>query len=161
MIQNDLVQVKIDEQYATTDPEYEKVHNALVECYKARKRYRIYLGDTVSGRVWLEEHDTVGYISLSSGAPYKRCFLLIKQSNSYGGGSIAPQVIVGIQDVETRKYVYRHPKMYFPRVEAEGCNVYYYTNGEFPQQRLYANCSSPQKAMHLADFLLGKRFVTR
>lgn len=161
MIQNDLVQVKIDEQYAEADPEYEKVHNTLVECYKARKRYRIYLGDTVSGRVWLEEHDTVGYISLSSGSPYKRCFLLVKQSNSYGGSSIVPQLIVGIQDVETRKYVYQHPQMYFPRVEVEGCTVYYYTWGENPKKTVYADCNTPEKAQHLADFLLGKRFVTR
>lgn len=161
MIQNDLVRVKIDEQYAATDPEYEKVHNALVECYKSRKRYRIYLGDTVSGRVWLEEHDTVGYISLSSGAPYKRCFLLVKQSNSFGGSSIVPQLIVGIQEVTSKKYIYQHPRMHFPRVVNDGCIVYYYTGGENPKKNVYADCNTPEQAQHLADFLLGKRFVVR
>lgn len=161
MIHNDLVQVKVDEQYAATDLEYEKVHNALVECYKSRKRYRIYLGDTISGRVWLEEHDTIGYVSLSSSSPYKRCFILVKQSNSCGGCSIAPQIVVGIQEVESKKFVYQNPNMHFPRVEAEGYSVYYYNNGEFPQQKLYANCRTPQQAQHLADFLLGKRFVVR
>lgn len=163
MIHNDLVQVKVDEQYAATDPEYEKVHNALVECYKSRKRYRIYLGDTISGRVWLEEHDTIGYVSLSSSSPYKRCFILVKQSNSCGGCSIAPQIVVGIQEVESKKFVYQNLNMHFPRVEVEDCKVYYYTKSEnsLPVRHLYANCPTPQRAQHLADFLLGKRFVTR
>lgn len=74
-------------------------------------RLRFCFGDTNTGKDWEERYDTTGYIGRSTG-PVK-IPLLIKRSNSTGGGGVLDHCIVKIERKMQgyRSYVemYRHP----------------------------------------------------
>ena len=91
--------------HSDTPPEVVK---ALHEARVHRKLIRIYLGDTVTGRDWLEENDVQGYVGNSVG-PLK-VPLLLATRNSAGGDAILDHCIVKIkQGVQNPQVVYQHP----------------------------------------------------
>lgn len=164
LLRNDIARVKIDEDLAYSDPEYTKVHNALSDCYidnMHKQRYRIYYGSRSDGRVWLEDHDVVGYVSVSSGPTYQRGFILVANARSYGGSLISPGLVLGIQNVKTKQFTYKHPLFHFPQLEVDGVNLYMYTEPEnaLPRRSLWATCGTPEKAEHLKQFYLGQRMT--
>lgn len=60
-----------------------------------RQRIRLYYGDTVTGRDWLEEWDVEGYIGNSTG-PLK-VPLLIRHRRSHGGPALLDHCIVKLK----------------------------------------------------------------
>lgn len=153
ILRNDIARVAIDEQVAERDPEYTRVHNALADCYINRdKRYRLYYGSHSDGKVWLEDEEVLGYVSVSSGASYKRCFILVTNKNAYSGSAIVPHMVLGVQEVKSKKFLYKHPLFHFPQLTVDDCDV-------FDKKGIVAHCATPEKAEHLKQFYLGQRMT--
>jgi len=80
-----------------------------LEKYRDRStRIRVFYGDTVTGRDWMEENDTMGIVGRSSGQI--KVPLLIKTKRSFGGGAILDSVIVKI--TVNHRVVYEHPEFW-------------------------------------------------
>jgi hypothetical protein len=73
-----------------------------------RQRIRIYLGDTTTGRDWLEEHDVEGYIGNSMGL--LRVPLLVHNRRSMGGPALLDHCIVKIKRTTGGGVLYRHAR---------------------------------------------------
>jgi len=69
-----------------------------------RIRIRVFYGDKITGRDWMEEHDTIGYIGRSTGKI--KIPLLIHNRRSYGGGSLLDNCIVKI--TQNKNVIYQH-----------------------------------------------------
>jgi hypothetical protein len=84
-----------------------EVVRALNAARQAGTRIRIRLGDTATGRDWLEEFDVEGYVGNSTG-PLK-VPLLLHNRRSHGGGAILDHCIVRIVETRTGRVHYSHP----------------------------------------------------
>lgn len=87
------------------------------------QRIRIFLGDTKTGRDWMEEHDIIGHIGRSMGP--KKVPLLINNIRSTGGSAIIDHCIVRITTKDSSgkiQDVYRHPNYHLPTftIQASG-----------------------------------------
>lgn len=82
------------------------VVRALEQARSSRQRIRIYLGDTQSGRDWLEECHVEGYIGNSTG-PLK-VPLLVHSRRSLGGPALLDHHIIKIKKT-TGGVLYHHP----------------------------------------------------
>lgn len=78
-------------------------------------RIRIWLGDTETGRSWLEESDVEGYVGRSMG-PRLKVPLLLRSRRSDGGGEILTHCIVKMK-IFGRGIVYQHPSFHVPKLE--------------------------------------------
>ena len=83
------------------------VVRALNTAHQARTHIRIRLGDTGTGKDWLEEFDVEGYVGNSIG-PLK-VPLLLHNRRSLGGGAILDHRIVRIVETRTGRVLYSHP----------------------------------------------------
>ena len=72
-----------------------------------RRRLHISLGDQETGKDWLEEFETHGYVGRSMG-PVK-VPLLIANRRSLGGGAIFDHCIVRIRESAGGRVLYQHP----------------------------------------------------
>jgi len=118
----------------------------LSDYYGKQVRLRLYYGDTVTGRCWMEEYDTIGYIGRSWG-PNKAPFL-IKTRNSDGGGAILDRCVIKI--TVGKHTLYKRPNFNMPSVTTDGEKVLF--DGE-----IYANCKDEKQAARLAAFMRGER----
>jgi hypothetical protein len=109
-------------------------------------RVRIFYGDAETGRDWLEEYDTIGYIGRSTGSIKPP--LMIANVRSICGPAILDNCIVKI--TIDKSTVYSHFNYHQPAIVADGCDVF--TDG-----KLHAQCHSCQQADKLAAFLRGER----
>lgn len=80
-----------------------------------RTRLHISLGDTTTGKDWLEEHDITGYVGRSMG-PVK-VPLLIANRRSMFGGAILDHCIVRIRMTGGGRVLYQHPAYHYGRLE--------------------------------------------
>lgn len=103
------------------------VRNALFNAYQTRScdgtgaRLRIHYGDIVTGESWLEENDVIGYVGRSTGT--QKVPLLIPRANSSGGGAILDHCIIGIQDVESKDWLYKAANFTIPALETRAVTV--------------------------------------
>jgi len=79
-----------------------------------RTRLHISLGDTETGKDWLEEFETHGYVGRSMG-PIK-VPLLVANRRSLGGGAILDHAIVRIR-TSSGRVLYQHPKYHHGNLE--------------------------------------------
>ncbi len=91
-----------------TDP---KVKSILESARKNDQRLRLFLGDTETGRDWMDENDVVGRIGRSMG-PMKVPLLI--SDGEFGGGAILTACIVRILDADTLRELYVHPNYQAP-----------------------------------------------
>ena len=91
----------------------QKVIDILEQARANGQRVRVFYGDTVTGKDWMEEWDTIGTIGRSMG-PVK-VPLLIPRKNSTGGGSLLDHCIVRI--TVDGKDLYKHPRYTLPVFE--------------------------------------------
>lgn len=124
----------------------DKVCKILSDYYGKQTRLRFYYGDTTTGRCWMDEYDTIGYIGRSCGT--NKIPLLIKTRNSNGGGAILDHCIIKITaDGYT---LYKHPNFNMPIVTVSGMQVLF-------DNDVYANCDTEKQAVRLAAFMCGER----
>ncbi|WP_018949006.1 hypothetical protein [Thioalkalivibrio sp. ALMg11] len=133
------------------------VKTALESARKRGVRVRLFLGDSTTGRDWIEEWDVMGTVSRSLG-PLKTP-ILIANSRSYGGGAILTRHVVRIVEIESRREVYRHPSYYLPVFTirpgvGNGPRYMVYADG-----RSHAGFATKKKAMHFIAFMRGERFA--
>ncbi len=93
----------------------DEVIRVLEQARLSRTRLHISLGDTGSGRDWLEEFETHGYVSRSMG-PIK-VPLILANRRSLGGGSILDHRIVRIRSSSGGRVLYQHPGYHHGRIE--------------------------------------------
>ena len=133
----------------------DKVIRVLEGARVTKKRLRIFLGDTDTGRDWMEENDTIGYIGRSSGSC--KIPLLVKTSHSMGGGAILTHRIVRITEALGGRELYRHPKYYqhelFVPYETDVDDEYIVTT----EDDVLACFKTREKALRWADFMRGVR----
>ena len=92
------------------------VKDALLNAQSSGQRVRIWYGDPITGRSWLEEHDVEGYIGNSTGP--SKIPILVNNTRSLGGPSILDNCIVRIR-CTTGGTLYKHPNFSFPRLEVQ------------------------------------------
>jgi hypothetical protein len=95
-----------------TPPEVVKV---LESARQSRTRLHISLGDTATGRDWLEESDVHGYIGRSMG-PVK-IPLLIANQRSTGGPGLLDHCIVRIRQSAGGRVLYQHSSYHHGNLE--------------------------------------------
>jgi len=109
-------------------------------------RIRLFYGNTKTGKCWMDEYDTMGYVGRSSGSI--KIPLLINNARSYGGGGILDSCIIKI--TKNHKVLYQHPKFYMPVIKAKNKQVFY-------DDKVYANCNTENQAIRLSAFMRGER----
>jgi len=80
-----------------------------------RTRLHVSLGDTVTGRDWLEDFETHGYIGRSIG-PIKVPLLVVNR-RCLGGGAVLDHCIVRIRQSAGSRVLYQHPNYHFGTME--------------------------------------------
>ena len=93
----------------------DEVIRVLESARQNRTRLHISLGDTASGRDWLEEFETHGYVGRSIG-PVK-VPLLVANTRSLGGGSILAHCIVRIRTSAGGRVLWQHPDYHHGTLE--------------------------------------------
>lgn len=96
--------------YDTRTPD--EVIQILERSRMSRTRLHISLGDTETGRDWLEEHDVFGHVGRSAGQV--KIPLLIATRRSIGGSGILDHCIVRIRVNGT--VIYQHSNYHFGTV---------------------------------------------
>jgi hypothetical protein len=86
-----------------TDP---KAARALENCRRDGRKVRLMLGDTATGRCWLDEHDVVGRIG-RSGDTLKVPLLVEPGEN--GGTAILTNCLLRLIAWDSGRDLYRHP----------------------------------------------------
>ena len=93
----------------------DEVIRVLESARQNRTRLHISLGDQQTGKDWLEEFETHGYVGRSMG-PVK-VPLLIANTRSLGGGSILDHCIVRIRESAGGRVLWQHPDYHHGRLE--------------------------------------------
>lgn len=133
------------------------VQNAITSAYNSGARVRVWYGDTITGEAWLEEYEVTGKIGRSSGEV--KIPLLIKNSRSLGGGALLDSAIVRIDNIATRRTLYKHPQ--FSTGDLVKCAP---TSEDFLEAvskdgETVAQFSKPGQAARYIDFMTGKRYA--
>lgn len=93
----------------------EEVIRVLENARQSHTRLHISLGDTSSGKDWLEEFEAHGYVGRSMG-PIK-VPLLIANSRSLGGGAILDHCIVRIRTSAGGRVLWQHPSYHHGQLQ--------------------------------------------
>jgi hypothetical protein len=91
------------------------VIRVLENARQSRVRLHISYGDRTTGRDWLEEFETQGYIGRSMG-PVK-VPLLLPNRRSTGGGAVLDRCIVRIRTAAGGRVLWQHPTYHHGKVE--------------------------------------------
>lgn len=136
------------------------VREVLDRLIESRTRVRIYLGDTVTGCSWLEEHDVVGRIGRSTGIT--KIPLLIAEGED-GGPGLLDHCIVRIQNARTGKDLYRHPSYHTPEmwVAYSEDEPKYPVAVEVEGKGTVARFKDSTRAQRWVEFMKGQRMSTR
>lgn len=148
------------------EQEMEKVILALSNALKTRKRVRIWYGDVKTGCSWNDEYEIIGRIGRSNG-DYKEP-LIIAKSNSWGGPSILTDCIIRIDDIESRRTVYKQHNFHVePMTKVKTTNkslldrgYIWQVNQEKEDGKVVniANFKNEKSADNYIKFLLGDRY---
>lgn len=134
----------------------------VLEAYrKTGGRIRVFYGDQATGRDWLEEFETVGSVSRSTGT-LKVPLLVVP---GQGGASLLPSSIVRMQDPVTGRELYRHPAYHVPEMDlrlaesdarAEGFTHTVWVKSAEGRMVNHANFPSLARAAHWIAFMCGE-----
>lgn len=131
----------------------------LLEQYRrSRHPVRIFLGDSETGRDWMEENDVVGTIGRSSGS--MKVPLLVPQGED-GGGAILTACVLRIIDATTLKQVYAHSKYQPPALAVHpDTSVKKYTFRVDRDDEVQARFRTREQAFGYVAFMLGAAVKT-
>jgi hypothetical protein len=93
----------------------DEVIGVLENARQNRTRLHISLGDQQTGRDWLEEFETHGYVGRSMG-PIK-VPLIVANRRSLGGGSILDHCIVRIRTSAGGRVLWQHPSYHHGQLQ--------------------------------------------
>ncbi len=126
-----------------------QVIEVLEQCRLNNTRIRLFLGDTITGKVWPELHDVTGYVSRSTGVV--KVPILRYNSIAVGGGAILDHCIMKISDTKGNVLYkagnYKEPVIEIKGNEAQGIQVIY-------DNEPIANCKTLKEANKLKEQLL-------
>jgi len=135
-----------------------KVQRILEQYRESGDLIRLFLGDKVTGRDWMEENDVVGRIGRSAGS--QKVPLLIVAGDD-GGGAILTDSIIRLLDVGGRE-LYSHPTYEPPLLELRTENeplkrAKGYTHAVFRDgKQLCARFRNAYEAAEYVEFMTGK-----
>lgn len=138
-----------------------KVQKVLETARKSDDIMRVFLGDTATGRDWLDEYDTIGRIRRSAGTMKSP---LLVPAGEYGGPALLTHCILRIINVTTGEECYRHPNYQLPKMElheaasydqAEGYTHCVKVANKSGELESYANFKSMADAAHWLAFMSG------
>lgn len=118
-------------------------------------RIRLFYGNTETGEVWTEENDVCGYIGRSTGSV--KIPLLINNKNSFGGGSILDNRIVGIVTT-SGNWLYKHGTLNVGLWDFYTTDDTNYHVTVTHNHKIYANLKTQKQAQNLIAFMQGRRF---
>lgn len=98
-----------------------QVQKALEHLRLSGKKVRIFLGNTKTGRDWMEEFDTIGSIARSMGP--------MKVPLIGDGHAVLTHCIVKLVNTATGEVVYEHPKYHLPKIELVNAPDYEKSSG--------------------------------
>lgn len=139
-----------------------KVRKALEDLRKAGDRTRAFFGDPKTGRDWLEEFDTIGYVRRSCG--YMKTPQLVSGKREIGGPSLLTHCIVRLVNLETGEEVYTHPSYHRPPMFIEKASAELqamgYTHSVMVEEKpnepeCHANFHNLETAAHWLTFMTG------
>lgn len=130
----------------------EQVKKVLQELNVSRRRARIWYGDIKTGRSWNEENDVTGTIGNSTGV--KKIPILVHNVNSLGGPHLLDHCIIRIDDIKSKKTLYKHDNFHVNLVLSRK-SVYKKTGKNL---EYWANFPNEEKAQRYLDFMTGKRY---
>jgi hypothetical protein len=116
-------------------------------------RLRIFYGDPVTGRDWLEEHGVTGTIGRSTGQ--LQIPLIIHSNRSHGGSEILTENILRI--MRDGKDIYRHPNYVKPTFEIKPHDDEFFRQGVYVNGYLHAGFETKRQAQRWIDYMSGKR----
>lgn len=131
------------------------VRNRLTELNRSRQRVRLYYGDTETGKSWCDEYETIGYIGKSTGI--KPIPLMINNARSMGGTGILDHCIVGIQDVASKRFLYKHEKFDLGKWEVVASDSSDYPFAVKHDGKEHARFKTEKQASNYCKFMKGER----
>lgn len=128
----------------------------LSECYRQKRRVRLWYGDRKSGESYFEDFETTGRIGLSRGKIFK-IPLVIASSRSWGGGALSIGSLIRVDDIKTRKTLWKVPN-YYDKLE-----LFHVKGNKLPWQvcgrsTTLACFETEEKAKRWIDFQQGRRY---
>lgn len=139
-----------------------KVRWEIERYRKSGEAIRVFYGDVVTGRSWMDEYDVIGRVGRSAG-PMKSPLLVAE--GEYAGGCLLTDCIIRLIDVKTGEDVYRHPKFHVPEMELRKLDgdllLQGYTHGLWVKAKdgqfaNHANFKSIGEAGHWIAFITGE-----
>ncbi len=85
----------------------QQVCEILAQLNQNKKRVKLIIGNTETGKSWNEEYDTTGTIGKSTGNI--KIPLLIATKRSHGGGAVMDDNILIIREMQTGRILYQAP----------------------------------------------------
>jgi len=145
-----------DKEFNFNDRTNETVKQWLTTLNARREqRVRLYYGDTETGKSWEDEYDIIGTIGKSTGI--KPIPLIVNNVRSLGGSGLLDHCIVAIQDVETKRFLYKHESFTVGEWTVTESKEQGYTYSVCHDDSIYANCKSQRQAENLCKFMKGER----
>jgi hypothetical protein len=138
---------------------YTQVDNCLMavlsECYRQKRRVRVWYGDGKTGESWFEDFETTGYIGRSCGD--FKVPLIVSNSRSWGGGALSVGSVIRVDDIKTRKTLWKVPN-YYDKLE-----LFHVKGNKLPWQvcgrsTTLACFETEEKARRWIDFQQGRRY---
>jgi hypothetical protein len=129
------------------------VRFALESARNNKSRVRVFYGDKISGKDWLEENDVTGYIGRSTGTI--KIPLLIHNSRSLGGPALLDDCIVRL--LVGKREVYRHANYNTPAFEITDSDLPDYAVNVLVDTVTTARFKTKNQAERWIAFMKGER----
>ena len=129
----------------------------LSECYRQKKRVRVWYGDGKTGHSWYEDCETTGRVGLSNGKIFK-IPLIIANSRSWGGGALSVGSLIRVDDIKARKTLWKVPNFYSELTLIHDERFVKYPWRVYSGNINQANFETEEKARRWIDFQQGRRY---
>ena len=139
---------------------YTQVDNCLMttlsECYRQKRRIRVWYGDRKTGESWFEGFETTGCIVRSRRNSFNIPLILVN-SRSWGGGALSIGSLIRVDDIKARKTLWKVPN-YYDKLE-----LFHVKGNKLPWQvcgrsTTLACFETEEKAKRWIDFQQGRRY---